>query len=61
MILTPEEREPGGAGVGVAAEEGVVIMRVEGAAEEMGRRGAWRVGGVVVAAGDGMVGWGYEG
>lgn len=36
MIFTPEEGEPGGVGVGVAAE----VVRVEGAAEEMGRMGA---------------------
>ncbi len=61
MILTPEEGEPGGAGVGVAAEGGVEIMRVEGAAEEMGRMGAWREGGAVVVAADAMIGRGYAG
>ncbi len=58
MILTPEEGELGGAGVGVAAEGGVEIVRVEGAAEEVGRIGAWREG-VVVAAADAMIGRGY--
>ena len=56
----PEEGEPGGAGVGVAAEEEeeVEIVRVEGAAEEMGRMGAWREC-VVVAAADAMIERGF--
>ena len=57
----PEEGEPGAAGVGVAAEEeeeGVEIVRVEGAAEEMGRMGAWREC-VVVAAADAMIERGF--
>ena len=58
--MTPEEGEPGGAGVGVAAEDGVEMMRVEGAAEEVGRTGAWREGDVVAAA-DAMTGHGYAG
>lgn len=39
MILVPEAGDPG-AGVGVAAEGAVEIVRVEGAAEEVGRMGA---------------------
>ena len=63
MILVPEDGEPGGAGVGVAAEGVVDIVRVEGAVEEVGRMGAWREG-VVVAADDAMIGrlygcWGF--
>ena len=60
IILVPEPGDPG-AGVGVAAEGAVEIVRVDGAAEEVGRMGAWREGVVVVATDDAMIRQGYGG